>query len=115
MKYVIGNNLVATMAAYLLPNVKHIKPIDKDLDSWNIETFYIPYYCLDFVKLVFPGANVSKYEMRTMYDMRKTLSAVKPKNFDQISVCGGVCVGVWMRVDACGVCVCPCVRARARS
>ena len=51
MKYVIGNNLVATMAAYLLPNVKHIKPIDKDLDSWNIETFYIPYYCLDFVKL----------------------------------------------------------------
>ena len=84
MKYVIGNNLVATMAAYLLPNVKHIKPIDRDLDSWNIETFYIPYYCLDFVKLVFPGANIVKYEMRTMYDMRETLSAVKPKNFDQI-------------------------------
>ena len=84
MKYVIGNNLVATIAAYLLPNVKHIKPIDKDLDSWNIETFYIPYYCLDFVKLVFPGAKIEKYELRTMYDMRKTLSAVKPKNFDQI-------------------------------
>ena len=84
MKYVIGNNLVATIAAYLLPNVKHIKPIDKDLDSCNIETFYIPYYCLDFVKLVFPGAKIEKYELRTMYDMRKTLSAVKPKNFDQI-------------------------------
>ena len=39
-----GNNLVATMAAYLLPNVKHIKSPTPDLDSWNIETFYIPYY-----------------------------------------------------------------------
>ena len=84
MKYVIGNNLVATMAAYLLPNVKHIKSPTPDLDSWNIETFYIPYYCLDFVKSVLPGANLTKYELRTMYDMRATLSAVKPKNFDQI-------------------------------
>ena len=79
MKYVIGNNLVATMAAYLLPNVKHIKSPTPDLDSWNIETFYIPYYCLDFVKSVLPGANLTKYELRTMYDMRATLSAVKPK------------------------------------
>ena len=84
MKYVIGNNLVATMAAHLLPNVKHIKSPTPDLDSWNIETFYIPYYCLDFVKSVLPGANLTKYELRTMYDMRATLSAVKPKNFDQI-------------------------------
>ncbi len=84
MKYVIGNNLVATMAAYLLPNVKHIKSPTPDLDAWNIETFYIPYYCIDFVKSVLPGANLTKYELRTMYDMRATLSAVKPKNFDQI-------------------------------
>ena len=84
MKYVIGNNLVATMATYLLPNVRHLKSPSPDLDILNIETFYIPYYCLDFVKSVFPGAKLTKYELRTMYDMRATLSAVKPKNFDQI-------------------------------
>ena len=83
MKYVIGNNLVTEMATYLLPGVKQIN-CGTDFDEWNIGTFYIPYYCLDFVSKVFPGAQLTKYELRTMYDMRNTLSAVKPKNFDQI-------------------------------
>ncbi len=83
MKYVIGNNLVTQIATYLLPSVKQLN-CETDYDDWNIGTSYIPYYCLDFVQKVLPGAQLSKYELRTMYDMRNTLSAVKPKNFDQI-------------------------------
>jgi len=84
MKYVIGNNFVATVATYLLPNVIHLKSNSVDLDKWNIKTSYIPYNCYNFVNSVLPGAKITRYELRTMYDMRATLSAVKPKNFDQI-------------------------------
>ena len=83
MKYVIGNNLVTQIATYILPSVRQLN-CGTDYDDWNIGTFYIPYYCLDFVQKVVPGAQLAKYELRTMYDMRNTLSAVKPKNFDQI-------------------------------
>jgi hypothetical protein len=83
MKYVIGNNLVTQIATHLLPNVTQLN-CGTDYDNWNIGTFYIPYYCLDFVQQILPGAKLSKYTLRTMYDMRNKLSAVKPKNFEQI-------------------------------